>query len=102
MSLTESSSLESAKAASLSSRTLATLSVEARNKALTDIHDALQREKDHILAANGRDVEAATAAAQEGSLSQAVLKRLDLRRPGKYDDMLKGILDVRKLEDPGR
>ena len=102
MSLTESSPLEAAKAASISSRNLATLSVNARNDALTAIHDALLRERDSILQANSRDLEAASKAAQDGSLSQAVLKRLDLGRAGKYEDMLKGILDVRLLEDPGR
>jgi glutamate-5-semialdehyde dehydrogenase len=102
MSLTESSPLEAAKAASISSRSLATLSVDARNDALIAIHDALLKERENILQANARDLEAASMAAQAGSLSQAVLKRLDLGRAGKYDDMLKGILDVRRLDDPGR
>ena len=102
MSLTESSPLKAAEAASISSRSLATLSVNARNDALTAIHDALSRERDKILQANARDLKAASKAAQDGRLSQAVLKRLDLGRAGKYDDMLKGILDVRELEDPGR
>lgn len=101
MSLTESSPLEAAKAASISLRNLATLSVDARNDALTAIHDALLREKDKILQANSRDLEAASKPAQDGSLTQAVLKRLDLGRSGKYEDMLKGILDVRLLGDPG-
>jgi glutamate-5-semialdehyde dehydrogenase len=39
-------------------------------------------------------------ASANGELSQSVLKRLDLSRPGKYEDMLKGILDVRDLPDP--
>lgn len=102
MSLTESSPKEAAKAASYSSRNLATLSPDARNDALTAMHDALLRERDSILQANARDLEIASRAAQEGKLSQAVLKRLDLGRAGKYDDMLRGILDVRRLEDPGR
>lgn len=102
MSLTESSPLQAAKAASICSRSLATFSVKTRNDALTAIHDALSTERDKILQANTRDLEAASKAVQDGSLSQAVLKRLDLGRAGKYDDMLKGILDVRELEDPGR
>ncbi len=102
MSLTESAPLEAAKAASISSRSLATLSVDARNDALTAIHDALLAERESILQANARDLSAASQTAQDGDLSQAVLKRLDLGRAGKYDDMLKGILDVRLLEDPGR
>jgi glutamate-5-semialdehyde dehydrogenase len=102
MSLSESSPLDAAKAASISSRSLATLPVDARNAALTAIYYALVGERSYILEANARDLAAATKSAQDGSLSQAVLKRLDLGRAGKYDDMLKGIMDVRGLEDPGR
>lgn len=101
MSLTESSPQEAARAASISSRALATLPLQARNEALTTIHDALRSNKDKILAANARDLEAANKSSEMGMLSQAVLKRLDLGRPGKFDDMLTGILDVRELEDPG-
>lgn len=42
----------------------------------------------------------AKQASESGKLSQSVLKRLDLSRPGKFDDMLQGILDVRELDDP--
>ena len=101
MSLTNSSPLEVAKAASISSQSLAILPTKARNDALTAIHDALQKSKETILAANAKDLELATKAAEEGELSQSVLKRLDLGRKGKWEDMLQGILDVRDLEDPG-
>lgn len=100
MSLTESTPESAAKAASFSARSLAVLPVSARNAALTSIHDALAANKDAILEANARDMELATKASQSGQLSQSVLKRLDLSRPGKYQDMLSGILDVRNLEDP--
>ncbi|KAL1976432.1 hypothetical protein VTN31DRAFT_2714 [Thermomyces dupontii] len=100
MSLTESSAAEIAKSASLASKRLATLSTDARNEALTALHDALLKEKETILQANARDVAAAKQAAANGELSQSVLKRLDLSRPGKYEDMLTGILSVRDLEDP--
>ena len=33
-------------------------------------------------------------------MRSSLVKRLDLSRPGKYDDMLQGILDVRQLDDP--
>jgi glutamate-5-semialdehyde dehydrogenase len=101
MSLTESSPEQAARAASFSSRALATLSLGARNDALTAIYDALLQEKDTILQANAKDLDLASKASESGTLSQSVLKRLDLGRPGKFDDMLKGILDVRELEDPG-
>lgn len=102
MSLTDSSPLEVAKAASIASRSLAILPSEARNDALTAIHGALQGAKEHILAANMSDLELATKAAEDGELSQSVLKRLNLGRKGKWEDMLQGILDVRDLDDPGK
>lgn len=45
-------------------------------------------------------MEAAAALVAEGKLSQSLVKRLDLSRSGKYEDMLQGIKDVRGLEDP--
>ncbi|GAB7347483.1 hypothetical protein MBLNU459_g4392t2 [Dothideomycetes sp. NU459] len=101
MSLTNGSPEEAARAAKVSSRTLAVLSTESRNSALQAIHDALFAAKDDILAANERDLEVATKSAANGELSQSILKRLDLSRKGKFEDMLKGILDVKNLEDPG-
>lgn len=100
MSLTESTPEAAAKAASYSARNLATLSVDARNDALTAIHDALETDKQAILDANARDMCLAKQASADGKLSGSVLKRLDLNRPGKFDDMLQGILDVRRLSDP--
>ncbi|KAK2738734.1 hypothetical protein FQN55_000451 [Onygenales sp. PD_40] len=100
MSLTESSPLEAARIASEASRHLATLSGSARNDALDLLYTALSDKKDIILEANARDIALATKAAESGDLSKSILKRLDLGRPGKYEDMLKGILDVRDLEDP--
>ncbi|KAI9653033.1 MAG: hypothetical protein M1831_006240 [Alyxoria varia] len=100
MSLTNSSPLEVAKAASSASLTLATLQVSARNQALEAIHAALSDSKDDVLKANAFDLEAAAKAADDGSLSQSIVKRLDLGRKGKFDDMLKGIIDVRDLPDP--
>ncbi|KAL9122360.1 MAG: hypothetical protein Q9187_001077 [Circinaria calcarea] len=100
MSVTNSEPLEVAKAASMSARSLAVLPAQDRNHALTAIHAALTDSKDAILQANAIDVELATKAADDGQLSQSVLKRLDLSRKGKWEDMLQGILDVRDLEDP--
>lgn len=100
MSLTNASPEQAAKAASISSLTLARLSVQSRDSALTTVHDALQASRDAILSANARDLEAATKAADSGTLSQSLVKRLDLGRKGKWEDMLKGILDVRELDDP--
>lgn len=100
MSLTSSSPLEAAKAAKSASHFLATLPVSARNDALTAIHDSLVSSRDEILAANARDMEAARQAAADGQLSQSLVSRLDLGKKGKWEDMLKGVLDVRALDDP--
>ena len=101
MSLTDSSSVQIAQAAAVSSRSLAVLSSNDRNEALTAVHRALVQSKDLILSANAQDVELASKAAESGELSQSVLKRLDLSRKGKWEEMLQGILDVRDLDDPG-
>jgi glutamate-5-semialdehyde dehydrogenase len=100
MSLTNSTAEEAARSARMASRKLAILATSARNDALTAIHAALAAAKDEILAANALDLAAATKAAESGELSQSLVKRLDLSRAGKFEDMLQGILDVRGLEDP--
>ncbi|KAJ3567509.1 hypothetical protein NPX13_g6742 [Xylaria arbuscula] len=100
MSLTSASPADAASEAKSASHILATLPAAARNEALTSIHAALSEAKDDILAANARDLEAARRAAENGQLSQSLVSRLDLGKKGKWEDMLKGILDVRELEDP--
>lgn len=102
MSLTNASPSDAAKAARSASHVLAALPTSARNDALTSIYAALKEAKDSILAANARDLLAATKAAENGELSLSIVARLDLGKKGKWDDMLKGILDVRDLEDPGQ
>ena len=101
MSLYNSHPVDAAKAAKFASLSLATLSSTARNDALTAIHGALSRAKNDILAANARDLTVARQAADNGELSTSIVSRLDLLKKGKWEDMLKGILDVRDLEDPG-
>ena len=100
MSLTNASPADAAQAAKSASHVLATLSADARNEALEAIHAGLTAARDDILAANARDLELAQKAAADGKLSQSLVSRLDLSRKGKWEDMLKGILDVRDLEDP--
>lgn len=100
MSLTNASPFEVARAAALSGLTLARLDTAARNAALTAVHAALTAAKDDILEANRQDLASASKAAESGELSQSLVKRLDLGKPGKFDDMLQGIFDVRDLADP--
>lgn len=100
MSLSSATAEEAARAAKLASNKLAILSAGQRNDALVAIHDALKASKDDILAANLKDMQAAETLVSQGKLSQSLVKRLDLSRPGKFDDMLKGVLEVRDLPDP--
>lgn len=102
MSLTNATPLEVAKAARVGSRQLAVLSTDERNAALSAIHEALSEGKEEVLAANRLDLEEANKHAAGGTLSASLVKRLDLGKPGKYEDMLQGILDVRDLEDPSK
>ncbi|KAL5324447.1 hypothetical protein ACEPPN_008993 [Leptodophora sp. 'Broadleaf-Isolate-01'] len=101
MSLTNALPEDAAKGAKSASHILATLPTSSRNDALTAIHSALSASKEDILAANARDLELAHKAAENGELSLSIVSRLDLGKKGKWEDMLKGILDVRELEDPG-
>ncbi|KFA75641.1 hypothetical protein S40288_05934 [Stachybotrys chartarum IBT 40288] len=100
MSLTNASPEAAASAARTASFALATLPASARNAALDAVHDALAAAKHTILAANARDLDLARKAAADGRLSHALVSRLDLGKKGKWEDMLKGILDVRDLDDP--
>ncbi|KHN96681.1 Glutamate-5-semialdehyde dehydrogenase [Metarhizium album ARSEF 1941] len=100
MSLTSATPEAAAKEAKTASFALASLPASARNAALDAIHAALSASKHDILAANARDLELAKKAAVDGALGEALVSRLDLAKKGKWEDMLKGILDVRDLEDP--
>ncbi|KAK8070103.1 gamma-glutamyl phosphate reductase [Apiospora phragmitis] len=102
MSMTNASPADAARDAKAASHVLSTLPASARNEALTAIYAGLEGARDEILAANARDLEAARRQAADGApLSQSLVSRLDLGRKGKFEDMLRGILDVRDLEDPG-
>lgn len=101
MSLSNALPADAAKAAKYASRQLSILSESARNEALTTIHSALTQAKEKILAANARDLLSAQKSAKAGELSESLVSRLDLGKKGKWEDMLRGILDVRDLEDPG-
>ncbi|KAF7860319.1 hypothetical protein EAF04_008446 [Stromatinia cepivora] len=100
MSLTNATPAEAASGAKTASHILATLPTSSRNAALTAIHDALLQNKEDILAANAQDLELARKEVEGGRLSLTIVSRLDLGKKGKYEDMLKGILDVRDLDDP--
>jgi glutamate-5-semialdehyde dehydrogenase len=45
-------------------------------------------------------LETARADVAAGRMSESLLKRLDLTRPGKWEDMLQGVRDVAALPSP--
>lgn len=102
MSSTNADAKTIASDASAASFTIKSLDGEARDAALDAVYDALVTAKTTILEANKKDTMAAEISMKDGKLSQSLVKRLDLGKPGKYDEMLQGIKDVRGLENPGR
>ena len=85
--------LEIAKNAHLASLKLASLDSEIKNKALVEIGKKLEENLDKIFEANKKDIESA------GNIEKSVLNRLKLDE-NKARDMIKGIYDVSKLDDP--
>ena len=73
---------------------MAELTTEVKNKALLKIADALEENKSQIFEANKTDLEQA-----KNSVSPSVFNRLKLDE-NKMRDMIQGIRDVVKLEDP--
>lgn len=73
---------------------MAELTTEVKNKALLKIADALEENKSQIFEANKTDLEQA-----KDSVSPSVFNRLKLDE-NKMRDMIQGIRDVVKLEDP--
>lgn len=83
-----------AKQAKNASLEIAELTTEVKNKALLKIADALEENKSQIFEANKTDLEQA-----KDSVSPSVFNRLKLDE-NKMRDMIQGIRDVVKLEDP--
>ncbi|MCV7039842.1 glutamate-5-semialdehyde dehydrogenase [Mycolicibacterium moriokaense] len=86
---------DAARRARVAARTLATLSTEAKNRALHAAADAVLANVDGILAANARDLEAAKAA----GTPEAMLDRLALN-PQRIDGIAAGLRQVAGLPDP--
>ncbi len=71
-----------------------------RNLALQSLHTLIAESRSTILEANALDVAAAKPLVEAGKLSSSLLSRLDLSRPGKFESMLEGILEVQALPIP--
>lgn len=88
-----------AKNAKEASLKIADLSTEIKNKALIKIADKIESAKDEIFEANKIDLELAQKLVDEGKLSKSTFNRLVFSET-KMRDMVAGIRDVAKLEDP--
>ncbi|OMJ10936.1 putative gamma-glutamyl phosphate reductase [Smittium culicis] len=78
--------------------------VNSDNKslALQRIKQVLIDAKQQILQANALDMKFAKKQVEQGSLSEALYKRLDIKgnNDEKFDTMIKGIDEVDSLQDP--
>jgi glutamate-5-semialdehyde dehydrogenase len=90
---------ENASKAKAASILLANVSSESKNKALLAMADALSKNKSVIFEANKKDLDDASLSVQNKTMSPALYDRLKLS-DSKFKDMISGILDVAKLEDP--
>lgn len=86
---------DAARRARVASRTLATLTTHAKNRALHAAADAVLAAADVVLAANGEDIEAARAA----GTAEAMIDRLALN-PQRLDGIAAGLRQVAGLPDP--
>lgn len=91
--------IEIAKNAKKASLEIADLSTDVKNNALLKVADAIEAHKDEIFAANREDLAAAEALVQSGELNKSTFNRLKLDE-NKMRDMIQGIRDIAKLEDP--
>ncbi len=75
------------------------LSAEKKNEALNNVAQNIENNKEKIYEANKKDLDYASKLVDEGKLTRATFGRLKLDE-NKMRDMVKGIYDVIKLEDP--
>ncbi|BBX87050.1 glutamate-5-semialdehyde dehydrogenase [Mycolicibacterium aubagnense] len=86
---------DAARRARVASRTLATLTTQAKNRALHAAADAVLAAADAVLAANAEDIDAARAA----GIAEAMIDRLALN-PQRLDGIAAGLRQVAGLPDP--
>ena len=88
-----------AQNAKLASYTLASLDTTTKNNALEAIAKKLEENKLLILQENAKDLEAAKTLVENGEITKSTFNRLKLDE-NKMRDMIQGIRDVKRLEDP--
>jgi glutamate-5-semialdehyde dehydrogenase len=85
--------------ASSTSIPLASVPGATKNRALAAMAQALDSNREKIISANKKDIAAAEKLVEAGKLSKALIKRLKVDDT-KIDEMIAGIKDVIKFEDP--
>lgn len=75
------------------------LNVEIKNKALSEIASEIEKNKDLIFEANNKDLANAKIMLEKGEINQATYNRLKINE-NKIDDLIKGLNDLIKLDDP--
>lgn len=78
---------------------LASVSGTIKNRALAAMVSALDSNREKIISANRKDLEAAEKLVKTGTCSKALVNRLKVDDI-KIDEMMAGINDVIKFEDP--
>ncbi len=87
------------KLAKSASIPLASVPGAVKDKALAAMAEALDSNREKIILANKKDLEAAEKLVEAGKLSKSLAKRLKVDDT-KIDEMIAGIKDVIKFEDP--
>jgi len=87
------------KLAKSASIPLASIPSPTKNSALAAMAKALDSSRERIISANKKDLEAAEKLVEAGKLSKSLAKRLKVD-DNKIDEMIAGIKDVIKFEDP--
>ena len=88
-----------AKAAKKASLEIADISFELKNEALNKIAEMFELHKDEIFDANKTDLEEAEELLEKGEITKSTFNRLRLDE-FKMRDMIQGVRDIAKLEDP--
>jgi len=88
-----------AKNAKAASKKIAVISAELKNKALLNIADGIQANKEKIFNANKQDLDSAKKLVENGEITQSTYNRLKLDE-NKMRDMIQGIKDIANLENP--
>ncbi|MFZ3384815.1 MAG: glutamate-5-semialdehyde dehydrogenase [Candidatus Methanoperedens sp.] len=78
---------------------LASVSGAIKNSALAAMAQALDSNREIIISANKKDISAAEKLAEAGKLSRSLVKRLKVDDT-KIDEMIAGVRDVLKFDDP--